>query len=154
MQNNNEAVVIRLLQMSEDQQKIVIRKFSKLSFEQKMQVFSNHGKNFYALKQKKVELENAVLSYIALIQAISTYVHSETEIIKISKIKNGYKRSQSKSDKLIERWSLIKELRHDYKLSFRDISKYLMKYHKIKIAHSTIYTVWQNLEQNKDENNG
>jgi len=153
MQNNNEAVVIRLLQMSEDQQKIVIRKFSKLSFEQKMQVFSNHGKNFYALKQKKVELENAVLSYIALIQAISTYVHSETEIIKISKIKNGYKRSQSKSDKLIERWSLIKELKNDHKLSFREIAAYLMKYHKIKIAHSTIYDTWKKLEK-KDEKNG
>lgn len=153
MQNNNEAVVIRLLQMSEDQQKIVIRKFSKLSFEQKMQVFSNHGKNFYALKQKKVELENAALSYIALIQAMSTYINSKTEIIKVSKIKNGYKRSQNKSDKLIERWALIKELRNDYKLSFREIAAYLMKYHKIKIAHSTIYDMWKKLEK-MDEKNG
>ena len=153
MNNDNEAIVIRLLQMSEDQQKNLIRKFSKLPFNLKMEVFSNHGKNFYALKQKKVESENAVLSYIALIQAISTYVHSETEIIKISKIRNGYKRSQSKSDKLIERWSLIKELRNNHKLSFRKIAAYLMKYHKIKIAHSTIFDMWKKLEK-KDETNG
>ena len=151
MQNNNEAVVIGLLQMSEDQQKILIRKFSKLSFEQKIQIFSNHGKIFYALKQKKVALGNAVLSYIALLQAISTYVNNETEIVKVSKIKNGLKKSRPKSDILLDRWSLIKELKNEHKLSFRDIATYLMKYHKIKVAHSTIFEMWQKLEKNKEE---
>lgn len=56
-------------------------------------------------------------------------------------------REYPKKDKLIGKWALIKELKTVKKLSWREISQYLKKYHKLDVAHSTIYDLWKKLEK-------
>jgi len=156
MKDNIDIQVMKLIKQSDEQQKITIRQYSKLNLKRRVKIFSNHRKIFFDLKEKNKEIEVSVLSYIAFIKAVYQFTmnkDNETEI-NISKTAIGLKRSRPKSDILIDRWSLIKELKNEHKLSFRDISKYLMKYHKIELAHSTIYKMWQNLEKNKEKKNG
>lgn len=152
-QRTNEMIAIHFLKQSDIQQKIAIRQFSKLSIDMRIQIMQEHRKIFYALKQKNEQEDITVLSYVALIHAILVFSENKNDAIRISKIKNGLKKSRPKSDILLDRWSLIKELKNEHKLSFRDIATYLIKYHKIKIAHSTIYNMWKKLEK-KDEKNG
>ncbi len=152
MQNNYEEIITRQLKMTEEQQKAALRKFSHLSAELKIRVLKIHGKLFYTSRQNNSDINVSVLSYIALIQAISKFIQSDVEI-NAENIKKTHKRSRKKSEKLIERWSLVKELRIKKDMSFRDIANYLEKYHKLKIAHSTIFEMWQKLE-NEEKQNG
>ena len=146
MQSDYESIVIKHLHMTDDQQKIVIRQFGNLTIEMRIEVLQQHRKAFYAARQKNNEVPISIISYIALLQTISDYIGEKHQFIKISKIKKGVKKSRFKSNKLIERWALIKELRQGNNMSFRDIAKYLEKYHKLKVAHSTIFEMWQKLE--------
>jgi len=153
IKDDTESRVIKILKQTEAQQKTAIRQFSKLTLRDRIYICSNHRKFFYDLKQKNEDLEISTLSYIAFIKAISKFINNQDNEtrINISKIAIGLKKSRIKSDILLDRWSLIKELRNEHKLSFRDIAIYLMKYHKIKVAHSTIFEMWQKLEKNKEE---
>jgi hypothetical protein len=153
IKDDTEDKIIKILKQTEAQQKATIRQFSKLALLDRIYICSKYRQFFYALKHKNEDIEISTLSYIALIKAISKFIKNgdnETRI-NISKIAIGLKKSRIKSDILLDRWSLIKELRNEHKLSFRDIATYLMKYHKIKIAHSTIFEMWHKLEKNKEE---
>ena len=47
----------------------------------------------------------------------------------------------------------MKNLKLEQKMSFRDISVYFHKYHKLKVSYSTIYELWNKLENNTNINN-
>ena len=154
MINDEEETVVKLLKMTDDQQKIAIRKFSKLTTCQRIGVMQEHRKIFYVLKQRNKQVNVNTLSYLAFIRAILVLTDEDNLNYKVTKLRSNFKKSHSKFEILLERWALIKELRTEHTMSFRDISSYLLKYHKIKIAHSTIFEMWQKLEKNKDGKNG
>ena len=153
MQNNYEEIITRQLKMTEEQQKTALRKFSTLDIVLKIQILKKYSKLSYVLRQNNRGMDVAMLSYIALVQSISMFIESEAQSINALKIKKTHKRSRKKSEKLIERWALVKELHQKNSMSFRDIAIYLEKYHKLKVAHSTIFEMWQKLE-NEEKQNG
>jgi len=56
-----------------------------------------------------------------------------------------------KRQKLLGYWAVVKSLKIEERMSFRDISAYFTKYHKLEVSYSTIYGLWIELETNKKE---
>lgn len=51
-----------------------------------------------------------------------------------------------KKEKLLQYYPLVKQLKQA-NTSYRDISDYLLKYHKFKISYSTVYKLYNKIEK-------
>lgn len=147
-------MITRLLKSGQEEQKASLRKFIKLSIDEKIEVFEIQRDTFYKIKQVNKDVSIHVLSYVAHIKAINKY-HSDVKNIDrfAAKIRERTFKKQPKKDKLLGCWALVKTLKNDKNLSFRQISKYLKKYHKFEVVHSTIYDLWKELENKKKGEN-
>ena len=148
---------------NQENQNFLLRYFSRLHLDQKLDILNRHRKVLFLRKQQKNNLSINTTSYIALILAIKSYIADEQKLTKkqfddmtleeirelsvhnIKKFKMRKKYAPSKRDKVLGLWSVIKTLREE-KISFRDISLYLKKYHKFEIGHSLIHSMWQEME--------
>ena len=43
-------------------------------------------------------------------------------------------------------WAIVRTLKLEQNMSFRDIATYFAKYHKLEVSYSTIYELWNELE--------
>ena len=142
--------VTQLLKSTNEEQKQTLRLFSKMPLESRVKVFEGHKKMIYALKDKHREVDISILSYTSFILAVNQYVSDITDIDKnILDLRTKSMRKFAKREKLLAKWALIKELKNVKGLSFRQIAKYLKKYHKLEVVHSTVYDLWKELEDNK-----
>ena len=143
------ATVDRLLKINQEEQKIALRKFTKLSISEKVEIFDIQRDIFYKIKQVNQDLAINLLSYVSFIKAIHKYHNNVYKVDRfVAQIKGRSLKKQPKRDKLLGYWSLIKTLKAKENLSFREISKYLKKYHKFDVAHSLIYNLWTEFENN------
>ena len=142
--------VTQLLKSTNEEQKQTLRLFSKMPLESRVKVFEGHKKMIYALKDKHREVDISILSYTSFILAVNQYVSTVTDIDKnILDLRTKSIRKFAKREKLLAKWALIKELKNVKGLSFRQIAKYLKKYHKLEVVHSTVYDLWKELEENE-----
>ncbi len=146
-------ITLKFLKMTNEQQKSTLRHFTKMPVAQKAIVMDGHKQAFHSLRQNNRDIATNILSYVALIKAISSFIDENKVNINAQKIKGNFYKKQPKSEQLINKWSLLKELRIEQKLSFRQISIYLQKYHKLKVSYSTICEIWNKLEK-EGKNNG
>lgn len=139
--------------MTEITQAYHLRNFVKLSVEDRLKVMCFKNKYFYILNQSKNHKFNKeTLSYFALLQAIDKY-YSNMPLTKKRSIDIKYvSRKLSKSEKILNRWALVKELKEVQGLSFERIAKYLSSYEKVDCVASTVYNVWKTV--NKKESKG
>lgn len=145
-----ENKVAQLLKLTNEQQKQTLRVFSKMPLESRVKVFEWHKKMIYELKDKHREVDISILSYTSFILAVNQYITDTTDIDKNTlALRATSIRKFAKREKLLSKWALIKELRNVKGLSFRQIAKYLKKYHKLEVVHSTVYDLWKELEYNK-----
>jgi len=145
-----ENQVTQLLKSTNEEQKQTLRVFSKMPLESRIKVFTGHKKMIYASKDKYRGIDISVLSYTSFILAVNQYVSAITDIDKNTlDIRTNSLRKFTKREKLLSKWALIKELKTDKGLSFRQIAKYLKKYHKLEVVHSTIFDLWKEFEENK-----
>jgi hypothetical protein len=57
-----------------------------------------------------------------------------------------------KHEKLMGYWAIVRTLRIDHSYSYQRIADYLLKKHRFKIATSTVFKKWQEIEiKNKEE---
>ena len=150
MESNKITIITKL---TTEQQNQLLRYFVRLAQESKVKVMELNRDMFYPLKQKHSDVSLAVLSYASLVLSIQKFKNltSEVEINAIN-IRTKTLRRQPKKDRLIGYLALIKALRNEKKLSFRQIAEYLKKYHKLNIVHSTIHKLWRELEQGELKN--
>jgi len=159
----------KITKMNEEQQKALLRLLSRASINLKLEIVGLHRANLYKFKNTYKDYEINLLSYCALILATQKIVDEyqdlknknfknldNNEIKKLSSKKahlfiDKQYRTQLIRDKLLNYWSIIKQLKEKEKFSFRQIAKYLKKNHKLTVAHSTIYNLWNELETNKKE---
>ncbi|RLA83505.1 MAG: hypothetical protein DRG78_04230 [Epsilonproteobacteria bacterium] len=142
--------VTQLLKNSDEEQKQTLRVFLKMPLESRIKIFAGHKKTFYTLKDEHRKVDPSLLSYGALILAINQYVNNLAKIDKNTlDLRTKSIRKFAKREKLLAKWALIKELKNVKGLSFRQITKYLKKYHKLEVVHSTVYDLWKELEENK-----
>ena len=85
----------------------------------------------------------------ALILAIYSVVKELDDVsFNAIKLKCKNNTNKSKREKLLSYWAIVRTLKLKRNMSFRDIAIYFGKYHRLEISYSTIYRLWDELENN------
>lgn len=143
----SENLIELLTKMNEEVQNQKLRLLPRVDFSTKIKIFRDQKPIFHKLKSVHVDVDNVVLSLASLILAIDN-VAKELGIINLNAAKLRVKNNKAKikRQKLLNYWAIVRTLRREQKMSFRDISDYFAKYHKLVVSYSTIYQLWNELE--------
>ena len=139
-------IITKLNQESQNQK---LRLFAKFDIQTKLKIIVNQKQLFHKLKQKYSDVDNNILTLSSLILAIDSVV-KELDDVNFNAIKLRGKKNTNKSkrEKLLSYLAIVRTLKLEKNMSFRDIAIYFGKYHRFKISYSTIYKVWNELENN------
>jgi hypothetical protein len=153
-QNMNE--IEKLTQMPEEVQNQQLRFFARANLEMRVKILSNQKQIFHKIKGFKGDVDNSILTLVSLLIAIRQEANSLDQIdLNLIKLRGKNNKRRLKRDILLGYWAIVKKLKNDENMSFREISLYLRKYHQQEISHSTIFAVWVEIEENKkDKHNG
>ncbi|MFY4758189.1 hypothetical protein ACOTVP_03630 [Aliarcobacter butzleri] len=128
-----------------------LRLFIKLDLKTKIEIFENHKIIFHKLNNKNKSIEHSILSYCAFLLSLDNFQKNTTEeTIKIIKFKKMKQPKTRKKEKLLQYYPLVKQLKQA-NTSYRDISDYLLKYHKFKISYSTICKLCNKIEKEESK---
>lgn len=127
-------------------QTVRLKEFSKFNIELRNEVFRKMREEYF--KIKNLSNDKVLLNHAAMIIAIDKVKSSCDEItLNTMNIKSKFSTRSIKREKLIEKWAIIKRLKTQENMSYRDIQKYIRKHHRIDVAHSTIFEVWHEFEE-------
>ena len=139
-------IITKLNQESQNQK---LRLFAKVDFEIKLKILTSQKQLFHKLKNNNSDVDNNILTLSALILAIDSVVKELDDVnFNAIKLKCKNNTNKSKREKLLSYWAIVRTLKLEKNMSFRDIAIYFGKYHRFKIYYSTIYKVWNELENN------
>ena len=133
-----------------------LRLFARVDFPMKLQILQLQKPLFHKLKSTYTDVDNAVITLASLILAIDT-VTKELDVVNLNAIKMRGKNhnTKNKRQKLLSYWVIVRTLKLEQNMSFRQISQYFAKYHKVEVSYSTIHGLWIELETtttNNEEN--
>jgi hypothetical protein len=137
-----------ITKMNQETQNQMIRTFTKLDISVKVDVFKEQKVIFHKLKNIHFITDNSILTYASFVLAIEVVIKNTNQVnLKAIKLrtKNAKKQNQ-KREKLLSYWSVIKTLKLEQNYSFREISDYLLKYHRFEVSYSLIYQTWNEIE--------
>jgi len=145
----SENLIELLTKMNGEVQNQKLRLLPRVDFSTKIKIFRDQKPIFHKLKSVHVDVDNAVLSLSSLILAIDN-VAKELGIINLNAVKLRRKNNKSniKRQKLLGYWAIVRTLRIEQKMSFREIATYFIKYYNLNVSYSTIYSLWIELEKN------
>lgn len=130
-----------------------IRLFSKVDYEMKIKILKHQKSLFHKLKQQNKGRSNEELMLTSLVHAIKEMTLSLDDIsLKSFTIRGKNIKSEIKKEKLLSYWAIVKTLRERENMSFRQISKYFLKYHKFEVSYSTIQKTWNKIERKENKN--
>ena len=142
---NSYKEIEKITKMHMEQQNQLLRFFSRVDLETKLKIMQTQREIFHILKNLHKNIDNTALTYSSLVVSILRERKNSNSNTKIFKAKK-FRRS-SKKDKILEKWAIVKSLKNDEKLSFRQISVYLQKYYRFYVSYSLIYKIWSELEE-------
>lgn len=153
---NQEKIIEGITKYTTEQQNQQLRLFARVDLAMKLQILQLQKPLFHKLKSAYIDVDNAVLTFASLILAIDS-VAKEIDVVNLNVIKLRGKnhKSKIKREKVLGYWAIVRTLRLEQSMSFRDISVYFAKYHKFEVSYSTIYELWTELETtstDKEEN--
>ena len=137
-----------ITKMNQETQNQMIRTFTKLDISVKVDVFKEQKVIFHKLKNIHFITDNSILTYASFVLAIEVVIKNTNQVnLKAIKLrtKNAKKQNQ-KREKLLSYWSVIKTLKNEQNYSFREISDYLLKYHRFEVSYSLVYQTWNEIE--------
>ena len=145
-------IIEKITQQTYESQNQHLRLFARVELPMKLQILELQKPLFHKLKSAYIDLDNAVLTLASLILAIDS-VAKELDVVNLNatKIRGKNNKIKIKREKLLGYWAIIKTLKLEQNMSFRNISSYFRKYHKLEVSYSTIYTLWNELENNIGE---
>lgn len=150
-----ESKIEQLTKLSTEFQNQKLRLFAKVDITTKLKILEQQKPLFHKLKSVYSDINNAVLTLSALILAIDVVVKEFDSVnLNAIKLKTKSVRKKAKRDRLLGHWAIVHTLKLEQNLSFRQIAQYLKKYHKLEVAHSTLYRLWSELETKKFKQNG
>ena len=153
--NEINNIVEHITQLNQESQNQRLRLFARVDLDVKLHVAEQQTPIFHKLKEKYRDIDKAVLSFSSHILAINSVLGKLDNVaLNASKLCTHNIRSRSKRDKIVKNWATVRTLKLQKNMSFRDIAKYLTKYHKLSVAHSTIFEIWNELEQNIEKQKG
>lgn len=137
-----------ITKMNQETQNQMIRTFIKLDVSVKVDIFKEQKVIFHKLKNIHFITDNSILTYASFVLAVEVVIKNTNQVnLKAIKLrtKNAKKQNQ-KREKLLSYWSVVKTLKLEQNYSFREISDYLRKYHRLEVSYSLIYQIWNEIE--------
>lgn len=148
MNLDDEKSIETITKFSLEMQNQNLRLFARVDLQTKLQILQIQKQLFHKLKSEYSDVDKAILTLSSLILAVDEVTKKlDSEDLNTAKFKASQRRARSKRDKILAYWAIVKWLKNEQLMSFRDITSYLLKYHKLSVAHSTIATLWNELEQ-------
>lgn len=152
MKDNNLQVIEKLTKLNEPLLNQRLRSFVKVDISTKLKILESQKVIFHKIKGNYNNIDNVLLTFASLILAIDKVIESIDKVnLRAIKMRAQKRKLDLKRQKLIQYWAIIKTLRYEQNMSFRAISEYLFKYHKLQISYSTIYEVWNHMECNRNK---
>lgn len=151
-------MIEKITKLSLESQNQKLRLFSRVDLQTKLKILSSQKQMFHQLKNAYKDVNNTMLTLSSLILAIDT-VEKELDVVNLNAIKLRGKNNKAKikRQKILGYWAIVRTLRLEQNISFRDIATYFAKFHKLNVSYSTIYNLWNELENNtqiKENYNG
>jgi len=145
-------LIENLTKMNKESQAYSLRLFSRVDIYEKIKIIKYQKQIFHKLKDNHINEDNAILTLSSLILSIDIAT-KKLDIVNLNaiKIRNKNNKAKIKRQKLLTYWAIIKTLKSDQNMSFRQISKYFAQYHRFNVSHSTIYQLWNEIEKNTGE---
>lgn len=152
--NLASTMVEKITKQTYEAQNQRLRFFAKVDMPTKLKIIQYQKQLFHKLKGAYADLDNAILTLSSLILAIDEIVKN-TDIVNLNaiKIKGQNHKTKVKRQKVLAYWAIVRTLKLEQNMSFRQIAKYFHKYHKFEISHSMIQQTWNKLENSKGEIN-
>ena len=148
----NITQVENITKMGVEKQNQKLREFIKVDTVTKLKILAYQKKLFHKLKSIHIDLDNEILTLSSLILATDEILNEFDSInINAIKLRGKNNKVKVKRQKLLGYWAIVRTLKCKEQMSFRDISEYFAKYHRFQVAHSTIYNLWNELENNNKE---
>lgn len=147
MMDKLESKIEQLTKLSTELQNQKLRLFARVDTSTKLKILERQNPVFHKLKSIYSDIDNSLLTLASLVLSINDVLKEiDTVNFNAIKLKTKSVRQKAKRDRLLGYWAIIRTLRFEQKLSFREISQYLKKHHKLEVAHSTVHKVWGELE--------
>ena len=120
----------------------------------KLKILDLQKQLFHKLKSVHSDVDNTVLTLASLILAIDTVVKGLDDVnLNAIKLRGKNSKTKVKRQKLLGYWAIVRTLKLEQNMSFRDIATYFAKYHKLDVSYSTVYELWNELENNTNIKN-
>ena len=150
--NNISCEIITKLNLESQNQRL--RLFAKVDITTKLKILISQKQLFHKLKSVHSDIDNTILTLCSLILAIDLIV-KELDNVNLNAIKLRGKNNKAKvkRQKVLGYWAIVRTLKLEQNMSFRDISTYFAKYHKLEVSYSTVYELWNELENNTNIKN-
>lgn len=139
----------KLTKMTTETQNKKLRLFARIGIVRKLEIINEQKSLFHKMKYTNGDIDNNLLTFTSLVLAIDL-VTKKIDILdlNVNKLKFKNRKRNLKREKLLTVWAVVKILKEEQEMSFREISFYLQKYHKIEVSYSLICQMWNELENN------
>lgn len=136
-----------ITKLSYESQNQRLRLFARVDLDTKIKIIKLQKATFHKYRNIHRGIDNSTLTLASLINAIDLEIGNKDKVdLNVVKFKAKQSRRKIKREKLLSYWSIVKTLKEKENMSFCDISKYFLKYHKLEVSYSTIYTMWHEIE--------
>ena len=149
MNNSKSTACETITKLNQECQNQRLRLFAKVDISTKIKILALQKQLFHQLKNTHSDADNTVLTLSSLILAIDA-IEKEFDDVNLKAIKLRAKNSKTKvkRQKVLGYWAIVRTLKLEQNMSFRDIATYFAKYHRLEISYSTIHALWIELENN------
>ena len=146
-------IIEKITQQTYESQNQHLRLFARVELPMKLQILELQKPLFHKLKSAYIDLDNAVLTLASLILAIDSVAKDPDSVnLNAIKLRGRNQKTKIKREKLLGYWAIVKTLKLEQNMSFRQISQYFAKYHKLEVSYSTIHGLWIELETTTTKN--
>ncbi len=155
MSLDDEKSIETITKFSLEMQNQNLRLFARVDLQTKLQILQLQKQLFHKLKNTHGDVDNNILTLSSLILAVDSVVKELDDVnLNAIKLRGKNNKSKIKRQKVLGYWAIVRTLKLEQNMSFRDIATYFAKYHKLEVSYSTIYELWNELENNiKTEEN-
>jgi hypothetical protein len=147
MQKIDSTICESITKLNLESQNQRLRLFAKVDITTKLKILTTQKQLFHKLKSAYNDVDNTILTLSSLVLAVDS-VTKELDDVNLNAIKLRGKNNKIKikRQKVLGYWAIVRTLKLEQNMSFRDIATYFAKYHKLEVSYSTIYELWNELE--------
>lgn len=150
----NEILIEHLTKLHQESQNQKLRLFARVDLQTKLQILQLQKQLFHKLKSAYSDVDNTILTLSSLVLAIDSVVNELDDVnLNAIKLRGKNNKAKIKRQKVLGYWAIVRTLKLEQNMSFRDIATYFAKYHKLEVSYSTIYELWDELENNTNIKN-